>query len=337
MHTWMTMQLALLLLLFTLTYVELLRLAKISRLICINHEVRVVIHGFLLSIDGEVGHIVMMMSKVTTSRRTCGSNLGVRLIWVNAQTLFCLSRVAHCTPFIHLDYDEIIHNALFLLWVDKWMTLSLDSRVVAQEFLLLFQRLSLICKFRVVCSIWIKAIVVENAKRICGVSHDLKCLLHMRRFRIFKIILLLLDMLEFFYGLITHVTGVEFGELSLRLFYLSIKLCWLLLIISIDVVLVSLLHSSFESKLQVTLARRLRHKYIMEISGISRSVSSSYVPLNSLLCHHASGAVVDQSYLFFPIFNLLAILHERWRYRRYLDTLIFEDVKLLLHVSHFDG
>lgn len=83
------------------------------------------IHGFLFSIDREVGHVVMVMRKVCSYRRTC--TLSSSLICVYAYALFRLVRVTQCTTFVHLNNHEIVHDALFLLRVYERMTLPLDS------------------------------------------------------------------------------------------------------------------------------------------------------------------------------------------------------------------
>jgi hypothetical protein len=62
------------------------------------------------------------------------------------------------------------------------MAFPLNSRIMAEEFLLLFYSLSLTRKLGIVGSIGIKAVVVENAESIRGISHNLECLLHVRNF-----------------------------------------------------------------------------------------------------------------------------------------------------------
>lgn len=81
-HTGMVAeQLALLLFLFALSYIEFFRLSEISRLISVYHQVGVVIHRFLFSIDGEVGDVVMMVGVVSSCWRTC--SLSCSLIGVH--------------------------------------------------------------------------------------------------------------------------------------------------------------------------------------------------------------------------------------------------------------
>lgn len=79
-----------------------------------------------------------------------------------------------------------------MLWVYERMTLPLDSGIVAEELLLLFHRLSLVCKLGIVGSIGVKAIVVEYAESVRGVGHYLKCLLHVRDFGVLQVLLLVL-------------------------------------------------------------------------------------------------------------------------------------------------
>ena len=210
---------------------------------------------------------------------------------------------------------------------------------MAEELLLLFDCLSLVRKLGIVGSTGVKAIVVKNTESVRGVSHYLEGLLHVRNFGVLNILLLILylNLLKFFDSLVAHVAGVKFSDLSLRLMYLGGILRRLLLIVGIYIVIITLLHTGLVSKLQVPLARRLRHENIVEIRGISRCISLGYVSLNSLFSHHASCTVIDQSNLFLPSLNFLAIFHESWWYRRDLDTLIFEDMKLLFHISHLDS
>ena len=295
------------------------------------------IHGFLFSIDREVGHVVMVVSKVCSYRRTC--TLCSSLICFYAYALFRLGRVTQSATLVHLNNHEIVHDALFLLRVYEGMALPLDSWILAEELLLLFDCLSLVRKLGIVGSTRVKAIVVENAESVRGISHYLEGLLHVRNFGVLNILLLILylNLLKFFNSLVAHVAGVKFSDLSLRLMYLGGVLRRLLLIVGINIVIITLLHTGLESKLQVPLARRLRHENIMEIRGISWCISLGYISLNSLFSHHASCTVIDQSNLLFPSLNLFTILHESWWYRRDLDTLIFEDMKLLFHIPHLDG
>ena len=74
-------QLALLVLLFTLSDIEFFRLPQISRLISVYHQVGVVIHRFLFGVDGEVGHVVVVMSIVSSCRKNC--RLSGSLVWIH--------------------------------------------------------------------------------------------------------------------------------------------------------------------------------------------------------------------------------------------------------------
>lgn len=69
------------------------------------------------------------------------------------------------------------------------MTLPLDSSIMAEELLLLFNLLTLGCKLGIVGSIRVKAIVIKNAESIRGVSHYLEGSLHVRNFGVLQILL----------------------------------------------------------------------------------------------------------------------------------------------------